>query len=214
MHRPLAIALAVALAAGLLACGEKDEPEAPGSTVATGPGSGGAEGSDSGEEPAELPDGWRREVNAEAGFTIGVPPGWQVRSTDGGQGSILASPDELIVMTVTADRTEGALQLPLNEFATRTAEAFGSEVVGRERFKKLEVTRPAPFRDTYDAVAVRAIGTSKRSGVRERLFVVVLRREGEAAYVVVSRENAEQSEPVGRDDVKAIIRSLRGRPPA
>ena len=32
-------------------------------------------------------------------------------------------------MTVTADRTRGALELPLDEFATRTAEAFGTEVV-------------------------------------------------------------------------------------
>ena len=76
------------------------------------------------------------------------------------------------------------------------------------------MTQPAPFEDFYDAVAVRAIGRSKASGQQERLFVVVVRREGQAAYVFVSRENAEQESPLSREEVKGIIRSLRGRPPA
>lgn len=210
---PLILAL-LALALLPLACGEKDEPETTPASDATT--TTGADAPETADEPAELPGGWSREVNAEAGFSVGVPPGWGFENTPSGQGSIVTSPDQLIAVTVTADRTSGALELPLDEFATRTAEAFGGEVLGARGFKDLKVTRAVPFKGTpYDAVAVRAIGTSKRSGDRERLFVVVVRREGQAAYVVISRENAEQrSEVASRDEVKGIIRSLRGRPPA
>ncbi len=69
--------------------------------------------------------------------------------------------------------------------------------------------------DGYEAAAVRASGRSARTGLEELIFVVVVRRPGDAAYVVVSRENAEHpSKLSSRDDEKTIIRSLRGRPPA
>ena len=224
MKRLTAILIALILSLAAAGCGEKDESE-DGSTTATGAATetgttqsttteSEVEVEETADAPAELPEGWSEEINEAAGFSIGVPPSWTIRDSEGGQGSIITSPDQLIVVTVTADRTQGALQLPLEEFATRTAEAFGGEALGEEGFTDLKVTRAVPFKDTYDAVAVRAIGTSKQSGERERLFVVVVRREGQAAYVVVSRENAEQeSSLASRDDVKEIIRSLRGRPP-
>ncbi len=168
------------------------------------------------DSPAKLPDGWKTVVNKQAGFSIGLPPGWSVKPTEGAQGSVLSSPDELIAMTITADRTSGALELPLEDFATRTAQALGSDVVGDDRFNNLFVTKPAPFRmpDGYEAAAVRASGRAARTGLDELIFVVVVRRPGDAAYVVVSRENAEHpSKLSSRDDDKAIIRSIRGRPP-
>ena len=102
-----------------------------------------------------------------------------------------------------------------DEFATRTAEALGSDVVGDDRFDDLFVTKAAPFKvgHGYEATAVRATGRSARTGVKEMIFVVVVRRPGLASYVVISRENAEKKSKVAsRDDVKEIIRSLRGRP--
>ncbi len=208
--------LAILLALGLAACGEKDETTTAGSTdtgtttTGTGEETNGAE--PPAVKPAEIPDDWERVVNEEAGFSFGMPPGWTERSTPGGQGSIVTSPDELVAVTITADRTEGALGLPLDEFATRTAEALGSDVVGRDRFKDLFVTRAVPFKGDYEAAAVRASGKSVRTGTEELIFVVVL-RSPDAAFVVVSRENAEQpSDEATRDDVKAIIRSLRSEP--
>lgn len=205
--------LAVLLAAGLSACGEQDETTTAGSSQTSTSAEGdGTTGGDA-VRPAKLPDDWERVTNEQAGFSFGIPPGWRERTTPGGQGSIATSPDELIAVTITADRTQGALELPLDEFATRTAEALGSAVVGRDRFKDLFVTTAAPFEADYEASAVRASGKSARTGVEELIFVVVLRQPGEASYVVVSRENAEQtSDAASRDDVKGIIRSLRGAP--
>jgi hypothetical protein len=211
VHRLLATLIALgALALALAACSDDDGDSGDDGDAATT-----TEVAETADSPAKLPSDWERQVNEQAGFSIGIPPGWSVRPTEGGQGNIITAPDELIVLTVTADRTAGALQLPLDEFATRTAEAFDSEVVGAQRFENLRITRAVPFKGTYDAVAVRAIGRSRDSDVRERLLVVVLRREGQAAYVVISRENAEtESKVASRQDIEGIIRSLRGRPPA
>ena len=89
------------------------------------------------------------------------------------------------------------------------------DVVGRDRFKDLFVTRAAPFKGEYEGSAVRASGKSTRTGTKELIFVVALRDPGEASFIVVSRENAEQqSDLASRDDVKQIVRSLRAEPPA
>lgn len=220
-NRLLIPALLAAAALALGACGSGDDD----STVDVGGTTAPAETTgteaepvvvETVDEPAPLPKGWKELINAEAGFSIGVPPGWKERPTEGGQGTILSSPDGTTVLTVTADRTSGALQLPLDEFAERTAEALGSDIVGSERFKNLTVYGTAPFRHTYEAVGTRAQGTPRKSGVNEKVLVVVLRREDFATYVVVDRETdrGDADSSPRRDTVKRIIRSIRGRPPA
>ena len=211
--------LAALLIAGLAGCGSGgDSTSGEGSAkTSSGAGKDGSEepAPETVDKPAKLPDGWTTSVNKNGGFSIGLPPGWSSRATEGGQGSIVTAPDDLITLTITADRTSGALALPLDEFATRTAEALGSDVVGDDRFDDLFVTKSAPFKlgHGYEAAAVRASGRSARTGVKEMIFVVVVRRPDQAAYVVISRENAQQQSKVAsRDDVKEIIRSLRGRP--
>jgi hypothetical protein len=210
-------ALIVALAVLLAGCGAKEEPSTTAGSTETETTT--STSADDGapdetiDEPAKLPDGWQTVTNRQAGFSVGIPPGWEERGTPGGQGSVITSPDELITLTITADRTRGALELPLDEFATRTAEALGSDVVGKDQFEDLFVTTAAPFKAEYDASAVRASGKSARTGVEELILVTVVRRPDLASYVIVSRENAEKKSSVAdRDDVKEIIRSLRGRP--
>jgi hypothetical protein len=212
------IVLLVAVAALAVGCGSKEEPSTTAgstetdTTTSTTPEDGGP-AEETIDPPAKIPDDWQRITNRQAGFSVGIPPGWSESGTPGGQGSVITSPDELITLTITADRTRGALELPLDEFATRTAEALGSDVVGKDRFRDLFVTAAAPFKAGYEASAVRASGRSARTDVEELILVVVARREDIASYVIVSRENAEKkSDVASRDDVKEIIRSLRGRP--
>ena len=201
--------LAALLLAGPVGCGSDEEEPASTTSTSTDTSSTISSGeapedpAETADEPAKLPNGWTEEENQTAGFTYGLPPGWSERPTEGGQGSVLTSPDELIVMTITADRTTGALELPLDEFATRTAEALGSDVVGDNRFEDLFVTKSAPFKvdEGYEAEAVRASGKSSKTGVEELIFVAVVRRPDVASYVVISRENAEEKSS-SRDDVK------------
>src|SRR4051794_11548485 len=53
----------------------KPSPHASASAQA----SGGSSGDASGGSSADLPDGWHRYSNSTLGWSIGVPPGWQVR---------------------------------------------------------------------------------------------------------------------------------------
>lgn len=221
MRRPpalIAIILALSATAAPVACGgEAEQGAGPPARTITDDASDLAPADPPPEDADPLPDlpgDWRREINEGAGFAIGLPPGWSARPSPAGQGSVLTSPDRLVVLSISADRTSGALGLPLGQFARRTAEALGTEVAGAQRFRRLSVGRPAPFAHRYDAVAVRALGTPGGSEVRERLLVAVIRREGHAVYVAIVRANASQpSQYADRATVKQVLRSLRGRPP-
>lgn len=209
-----ALLLACLLLVGWAGCGAEEEPEAPTEVERPEPGAEEEVQVETTDDPARIPGSWTELINREAGFSIGIPPGWTESPLDGAAGSMLRSPDDLAAITITADRSRGAQELPLREFARRTAEALGSDIIGSERFRDLEIFAPGEFGHRYDARAIRALGTPEGTDVRERVLVVVVRREGLATYVVVVRENDErESELADRDTVKEIIRSLRGRPP-
>lgn len=184
------IVLAIALAALVGGCGEKEEPPPPPvETVDPLP---------------KLPREWKRHVNRRAGFAIGVPEGWSAR--DRRSSSLLRSPDRLVAVSVSVDRGEGALALPVERFATRVADALSG-------FRRLKADRPRPFPARYEAAAVRATGRTKKDDVPQRLLVVVQRREGFATYAVLVAENAKLGANRHRDEIRRMVRSLRGRPP-
>jgi hypothetical protein len=209
-----AVAVAALLALAFPACGSDDDSGAGGERNAGSGGSGSAPPAETADRPAKLPDGWKREVNRPAGFSVGRPPGWEGHGTQG-QGTLLRSPDNLAVVTITADRTAGALELPLGRFARRTAAALGTEVAGRARFRDLKLERSKRLAHRYDAARVEARGRSGSARApEERITVAVIRRPELAAYVLVARENAERrSDFVGPRTITEIARSLRGRPP-
>ena len=150
-----------------------------------------------------LPRHWTREVNREGGFAIGVPPRWSSR--DRRRDSLLRSPDRLVAVSVSGDGGEGALAVPVEEFAARVAEAL-------PKLRRLEAGRPRPFRTRYEAAAVTATGKAAGAAVPQRLLVVVARREGLATYTVVVARNARRGGQAHRDQVRRMLRSLRGRP--
>jgi hypothetical protein len=101
---------ALAFAPALSGCGERDEPEPAATPVETS------------DPVPELPRKWSRHVNSRAGFAVGLPPGWSAR--DRRRSSLLRSPDRLAAVAISADRTRSGLALPLDEFATRVADAL------------------------------------------------------------------------------------------
>ena len=93
------------------------------------PGCGGEEEPQPAEEPRETVDplpklrqGWKPYVNHRIGFAMGVAPGWSARET--GTSTLLRSPDRLVAVSVSADRTDAALAVPLDEFAADAAAAL------------------------------------------------------------------------------------------
>jgi hypothetical protein len=187
--RALVPLLAAALLLGGCDAGEKDEP-APRPVETADP-------------LPKLPREWRPHANRRAGFAIGVPPRWSVR--DRRRSSLFRSPDRLVAVSVSVDRSEGGLALPVDEFAARVADALPD-------LKRLEVDKPRPFHARYEAAGVSATGTAAKGDVRQKLLVVVERREGFATYTVVVARNAKRGAKEYRDELRRMLRSLRGRP--
>src|SRR5688572_20394655 len=78
------------------ACGEDDEPappQRPRETV---------------DKLPELPPDWKPYVNRQVGFAIGRPPGW--RAEHRGGSTLLRSPDRLVAVSISADRTLEAVE--------------------------------------------------------------------------------------------------------
>jgi hypothetical protein len=186
-------ALLVLMFALLLAgcdVGEKDEPSPPPVETA--------------DPLPKLPKRWGRHANPELGFAIGVPPRWS--ADDRRRSSLFRSPDRLVAVSVSADRSEGGLAVPIEEFALRVTKALPD-------LKRLRAERPRPFRARYDAAAVTATARSP-AGVPQRLLLVVERREPFATYTAVVAANARQGAGAHRDEVLRMLRSLRGRRPS
>jgi hypothetical protein len=184
--------LLLAAAALLPACGE-DAAAPPGERPP-----------ETAEELPKLPRGWEPHRNAAGGFALGRPPGWA--ADDRGPVTRLASPDELVAVTITADRTDEALELPPDEFATATLGALPGY---RE---PLEARQAKPFRHPYRAAQARATGVAERSGVRQRVLVVALRRDELATVTAVVAANAERPTGPARRDALRALKTLRTRP--
>ena len=155
----------------------------------------------------KLDRGWEEYANPNAGIAFGRPPGWA--ANDDGAVTKLDAPDQLVSATITVDRSNDALGGDPKTFATQTTELLP----GYE--KPLEPSKPKPFGHEYDGAVAEAEGVAKKSGVRQRVQVIVLERKGVAVVTAVIAENAQ--EKTARSEVKQAeesIKSLRTRPPS
>jgi hypothetical protein len=152
----------------------------------------------------KLPDDWERHVSRAGGFAFGVPRGWEV--SDRGDGSLIRSFDRLVAISIVPDRSDGALELPVDQFATRAAEALPGF---RER---LRLKGKGRFEHRYEGAEVRAVGTAK-GGIDQRVSVIVLRRDELATFTVVIAKNQREEAHPSKKLAERIVETLRSRPP-
>lgn len=156
------------------------------------------------DEPAPLPAGWERVVVDRAGFSVGLPPGWEERHAP--RGRLLRSPDGTAVVQISADRTQGALEADLEAFALGIVERL-------EGFPVLEIGDPEPFQSRYPAARVQAQGRTA-AGVEQRIDAIVLRRPDVVAFpVTVFRSAAPEAEPIDDAELGRLLSTLRNQPP-
>jgi hypothetical protein len=192
-----AVGLVVALVLAGAGCGDD------GTTTTTKP-------SETRQALPNLPKRWRAHVDRWIGYKIGIPPGWRVtRSrTEGVKAALIRSPDHLVAITLVAARDPDALEVPLEEFATRALAALPG-------FRApLEPSPVRPFAKTpFDAVRTEATGITKSRKIRERTTLLVLRREGIVNYTVAIVQNARRGY-LGKKLAVALrmLRKLRDQP--
>jgi hypothetical protein len=190
-----AIAL-TALALGIAACGDddSDEPAPPPPTPPT----------ETRHRVPDLPGGWKVHSNRAGGFALGAPPGWKAK--DQGMSTSVRSFDHLVAVSISPDRSPEALEIPLEEFATRALSALpGFE-------GELDPGPPRRFRGRYEGVEVRAAGTAAETGVREHVRLVVLRRDAIVTFTVVLAASTRPSARASNRLAERMLRTLRSRP--
>ncbi|MGH2954907.1 MAG: hypothetical protein ACRDK9_13015 [Solirubrobacterales bacterium] len=192
--RPGPALLLIGLALLAAGCRDSDEPEPEPRPPETA------------EELPKLPSGWQPHTNRPGGFAIGVPRGW--KASDRRISTLVRSFDRLVAVSITPDRTDDALELPLDDFATRALLALD----GFE--SAIEPGDPRPFGHRYEGITVKARATAAKTGIEQALELIVLRREGLAAFTVVIAGNAERDSGPARRVARRMVATLRGRPVA
>jgi hypothetical protein len=154
----------------------------------------------------KLPPGWKGRRDRQLGYAIGIPPGWEVRSS--AERALLRSPDHLVAVTITPDRNPDALEIRLEDFATRALAALPGYAT------PLEPGAPRRFGGTpLHAVQTSAKGTVKSSGVKQEATVIVLRRDALVNYTVAVAANASRAAArIDRSVALRMVRTLRGQP--
>jgi phage gp37-like protein len=152
----------------------------------------------------DLPARWKVHVNSAGGFAFGLPPGWKAHDRDAS--TLVRSYDRLVAVSITPDRTNEALDTPLEQFATRALVALPS-------FEgQLEPGETRRFNHRYEAIAVAASGTDAESGVRQRLRLIVLRRDRLVTFTVLVAANRSGAAVASEAIAEQLVGTLRSRP--
>jgi hypothetical protein len=162
---------------------------------------------ESAQPPAPLPAGWHHYRDYVSGFSLGVPPGSRAeRRSDALR---IGSPDRLVAVSVTADRTDATLAVPLDRLATASL----SGLPGYDQH--LRGTEPVPLGGTpLDSAQTTAVGVARATGVPQRVTVVALRRDHLVNYTTVVAANARSTPAYDTAQALQIGRTIRDVPPA
>jgi hypothetical protein len=194
MLRRQCAVVALMLAVALSACGS-DEPEQPPEIPRE---------VETVDKLPKLPRGFEPHASRVNGLALGRPPGW--KATRKGVATLLIAPDELVVMSVSADRSDEARAADPRTLAPETFAALE----GYEG--ELDPSEPRRFKHRYDAFQVQGQGVAAKSKVRQNLRVVVLEREGTTVVTAVIAENAKEKAPEEVRQALESLRTLRTRP--
>ncbi len=196
LSRGLATTFCALLLAAGAGCGEREEPQretpVPVAEETTDP-------------LPTLPKSFSPYVNGRAGFAIGLPRGW--KASGDATGSTIRSFDKLVVVSISPDRSQDGLAVPVAEYAQRAARALPGYR------NEIEPSAARPFGRNYEAVEVGATATASRTGVQQDLTVIVLRRAGAATFTVVIAANAKPSAEESRELAEQAAATLRTRAP-
>ena len=150
----------------------------------------------------ELPRGWKVDENSGGGFALGVPPGWRAKRD--GIRTRLTSPDDLVGITVTPDRSDEPLEADLEQLTEATAVEYGRQ------FDDFEIGGTKRYDHAYAAFSAPA--KAKDDGVGQVVELILLRRDGIVTFTVVTQRNVRFGSGVYVPMIDRVVRSIRSRP--
>lgn len=180
--------------------GARERPTTPTATVARVP------LAPAGPQP-RLPEGWRRVRDADGGFSVGLPPGWTARDSDGTL--VLRSRDRTLAIALGADASGPGRAVAPTTYAKEALAALRG-------YRGLRSTPPRKLDGTpYPAAVATATGTFRETGVRQAITLVALQRRGAATFTLLAFASARA--PGGRAKralVERVVDSLHSERPA
>ena len=194
--------LAVTLIAAVLAVvgcgGDDDEKQPPPPT----------ERVETVDKLPKLPDRWKRYENRRGGFVVGLPPGWKASDRDRGPVSLIRSYDRLVAISISPDRTDEALGIDIDQFAARATAALpGLEGAAQP-------SDPRPYKHRYEAVQSTLEAKEADSGVKQRVSLIVIRRDHVVTFTAVIAANADRRARPSERLARKVVATLRSRPPS
>ena len=183
-----ALAFTAALTTG---CGSDDPPDPDPRPVETA------------EKSPKLPDGWTRHANEDGGFELGLPRGW--KAVDRGTTTRVTSFDQLVVLSIAADRTNEAIEYDLEEFASATIAAL-------QGYEKELAGKAKRYKHRYDGATVEVDGVKAKGGGKQDVAVIILRRPKLALFTIIEQANASAESDPAKELAAEVIATLRSRP--
>jgi hypothetical protein len=154
----------------------------------------------------KLPAAWKRLVNQEAGFSLGLPPGWTGRGARGT--TLIRSADRAVAIAITADRSDDGLTAPLAQYARHTLLALpGYSALHVGAVRRRTGTQ-------YPAVTVQATGRYTATKVRQAIQLIALRRDHAVTFTLAIFRNASAPEKTYAPALGIMLRTFRGQPAA
>ena len=184
---------AVAATLLLAGCGGGDRPRSP------------APPPERADRAARPPAGWATVANRRAGFTIAAPPRWTRRTREAA--TLVRSPDRLVAVTVSADRTRAGRRVAASAYARRTLAALPG-------FRGIRpVARGRVSGSPYESARASGAGLYLRTGRRQRIAVAVFRRPARVTYAAVAFRDAAVPRRRHARTLERMLASFRARPP-
>jgi hypothetical protein len=187
---PATLALAIAAAALVAGCGGSGITP-PQVVVETA------------QQPAKALPGWKGRLDHTHGFSIALPPGWT--AIENGDAVLFRSPDHLVAVSLSVDRTEPAFSSPPAEFARQTLAALPGYR------SPLQPGPPRRIAGTpLQGVGVRSSGVA--GAVRQNVEVAVLRRDRLVNYTAVIAANAKATPTAELALADRMLKTIRDFP--
>jgi hypothetical protein len=112
-----------------------------------------------------------------------------------------------VAISISADRTADAQDIDLEQFATRALIALPGVRSGGQP------SNPKPYDHRYDGVESK-LDNESSGGVRQRISLIVLRRDRLVTFTVVVAANADRRARPAERLAHEVISTLRSQPPS
>ena len=155
--------------------------------------------------PGEPPPGWRTVRNRTVGFTVAAPKAWPADSSR--RTTLIRSDDQLVSLTIAADRSASGRRLPPARYARRTLSSLPG-------FRgRIDRRAPRVRRSPYPSAVVSGTGTVSTTIRRQRISVAAYRVAGNGTYTAIVFRNAVVQPRFNDRKIARILRTFRAQAP-